>query len=206
MEEGPMVSMKLSRCATPLFALGLLAGCGGAVDEGDYYGFTMSAFYQPPNLGYVQAQGPVPLVVLNSPFVGASREIVGAEAASAMSGANAGPPLTFSFAPGGVPVVPLGAPSSYYVVLVFGQANVGSLDLCQLRQPQIVPVPGRIHAEATFCIGAQRITEIEGTMRSAATGPTDPKFRDFLKGLTVNLLPPPDEGMRPPGFGFGRIR
>ena len=43
-------------------------------------------------------------------------------------------------------------------------------------------MPGRVHAGATFRIG---------TLRTVATGPTDPNFRGFLKGLTVSLPPPP---------------
>ena len=161
-----------------------LAGCVAGVGGGSYYAFQMTALYSWRQLGYVQSQGPVPIVVHGNPFPGVPAEPFARNVAAAMTGANAGPPLRFTIDPP--------APTrqaNYYVVVVFGSGWVGGSDLCQVKRPEVQPSGPRVHAEAAFCIDERRISEIKGDMAAEASGPDDPNFIAFMRGLTANLMP-----------------
>jgi hypothetical protein len=161
-----------------------LAGC--TTGDGVYWGQTRTALYSARSLGYVQEQGPTPLLVLGTPFADAPMEPFARVVAATMSGANAGPPLRFSVDPPG------SREADYRVVVAFGTLYVGGSDLCRVQAPVLAPSGKRVHAEAAFCIEATRITEIKGDMLADATGPDDPAFASFLRGLTLNLMPPAD--------------
>ena len=177
------------RLLTAALALSL-AGC--ATGEGVYWGQTRTSLYSSRSLGYVQAQGPTPLLVIGTPFADAPMEPFARVVAATMTGANYGPPLSFTVDPPGP------READYRVVVAFGTPYVGGSDLCQVQAPLLAPTGKRVHAEAAFCIENKRITEIKGDMLADAAGPDDPAFASFLRGLTLNLMPPSD---RPSGRG-----
>jgi hypothetical protein len=159
-----------------------LAGC--ATGDGVYWAPTRNSLYSSQSLGYVQAQGPTPLLVIGTPFPAAPMEPFARVVAATMSGANSGPPLTFTVDP------PAPREADYRVVVAFGTPYVGAQDLCSVQAPVLAPTGPRVHAEAAFCVETKRITEIKGDMLAEATGPDDPAFASFLRGLTLNLMPP----------------
>jgi len=178
--------MRLGVGIAALALAAVLAGCAGGAGGGMYYGFYMTALYSWRQLGYVQAQGPVPVSVRGSPFPDAPPDVFARTVAASMTGANFGPPLTFTADPPGP------REAWYRVVLVFGSVAVGGSDLCALKEMLIQPTGPRAHAEAAFCIEDRRISEIRGDMTQEATGPDDPAFIAFVRGLTANLFPPRD--------------
>ncbi len=181
----------MTRSAALLVVLAALNGCAG-IDAGTrYYSYFASTMWTTGVLGYVQAQGPVPVTVHGTPFPGAAQDVFARNVAAAMSGANAGPPLRFTVDPVGP------READYYAVVVFGTAWVGAEDLCRVRSPEVAPTGPLVHAEAAFCVSNRKITEIKGDMLVAATGPDDPAFLGFVRALTFNLLPPRYRGMSP---------
>jgi hypothetical protein len=172
------------RQAAALAAAALVAAC--TVGDAWYYSHHQTAMYNPRLPGYVQSMGPVPLIVNGTPFPHAPMNVMARNVAASMTGANSGPPLTFTVDPTGP------READYFVVVVFGTPNLGGADLCQIRYPEVFPAGARVHAEAAFCVEAKRVTEIKGDMIEAPTGPDDPRFVGFVRGLTFNLIPPFD--------------
>ena len=175
----------MTRPTAFLAVLAALGGCAGIDAGARFYSYFASALFTAGTLGYVQSQGPVPVVVHGTPFPSAAQDVFARSVAATMSGANAGPPLRFTVDPPGP------READYRAVVVFGTAWVGAEDLCRVRAPEIAPTTAaRIHAEAAFCVADRKVTEIKGDMFAAATGPDDPAFHAFVRGLTFNLLPP----------------
>jgi hypothetical protein len=176
--------MRYSRLAATLAAATLGASCMST--DAAYYGYFPTSMYNSRSLGYVQSQGPVPLIVNGTPFPGAPMNVLARNVAASMTGANGGPPLTFTVDPTGP------READYFVVVVFGTPNLGGADLCQVRYPEVFPTGARAHAEAMLCIESKKISEIKGDMLTEARGPDDPQFVGFVRGLAFNLMPPTD--------------
>jgi hypothetical protein len=176
----------MNRSAMIVGALGALLACGCESLEPSwpsYYGYIGNSMFNARNLGTVQAGGPVPLTVHGAPFAGVPPDAFARAVAAGMSGGNAGPKLTL------IPA-PAARADNYRVVAAFGAPRPGGENLCQATDPAVPPTRRTLHAEAAFCAGTNRVTEIQGDLPGAIAGPDDPKFRSFLQGLSNALMPP----------------
>jgi hypothetical protein len=177
------MTIRGTRRAAVAAALLALAGCD-TLPAASYHGYAGHAMYNARQLGAVREQGPVLVVVRSSPFAGVAPEALARTMAPWMNGANGGVPLQFAAEIPGPRAV------DYRVVVVFGAAGVATAELCRVDRPPIEGIAGALRAAAAFCAGPARITEVAGDLRTMPSGPDDPAFRDFVRGLTRNLMPP----------------
>lgn len=172
----------MARWFTTLAALALAGACASA--NALYFGQQQFAIYSSQSVGYAQSLGPVPVTVLGRAFADASPDALARAVAGAMSGANAGPPLTFTADP------PPPREADFRAVVVFGTARATANQLCQGTRPEVSPSGERLRAEAAFCVGGTLVTVAKGEMLAPVSGLDDPEFVRFVRGLTFSLLPP----------------
>jgi hypothetical protein len=172
----------MARRFATLAALALAGACATA--DALYFGQQQFAIYSTQSVGYAQSLGPVPVTVLGQPFAAAPPDALARAVAGAMSGANAGPALTFTADP------PPPREADFRAVVVFGTAWATANQLCLGIRPEISPSGERLRAEAAFCVGGTLVTVAKGEMLAPVTGLEDPAFARFVRGLTLSLLPP----------------
>ena len=150
-----------------------------------YYGYTGHAMYNARELGSVREHGPVPVIVRGSPFPGVAPDALARTIAPMIAGANGGAPLQYTADRSSTRVV------DHVVVIAYGHVTGGPAALCANPDAALTPsAASPLHAEAAFCIGPTRVTEIQGDLRASPRAVDDPVFRDFTRGLMRNLMPP----------------
>ncbi len=100
-----------------------------------------------------------------------------------MSGANPGPPATFSTNPA--------TRTHYHVVVWFNpSAAQDSSELCGGKAwSGDDSSTGKLRVMAAFCYGDQVVSEVQGEVPSV-TGPGDPRFKSVIQQVTLFLFPP----------------
>lgn len=155
--------------------------------------------YRPGDLSYVAGGKDLRTEIFGNPFAMSQTDFAAAVTA-AMQGANFGPRLNFTTAPGE------SARSGYRLRLVFnGPATGGGALLCG-DEPATVPPAreaGNIRLLAAFCRGDKPLTSLAADV-GGVDDAGDPAFRRFMRQVTVLLFPPQnredrDSRCTPPG-------
>lgn len=164
-------------------ALALLVGAC-ATPGAIYYGRDLSALYRPVEIGAAGAQGPVPLILRGNPFGGTSAAIAGQVLAGMSRSATLRTIRLTTGDPGPRSV-------DYRVIVVFGHPALGPNGLC--ADPDVpFATESTVHAAAAFCIGERLLSSTRGQSLDPISGPDDPAFAAFMKGLTDALFPQPN--------------
>ncbi len=141
------------------------------------------AAYTPTVLNYAATHGGILTEVTGNPF-DAPQEDLEQAITQSMSGSHFGPRVAFVTTP------PEAFSSPYRVVLVFDAAqNHTDLKLCRFDHG-IAPQTGdKVRVHAALCANESPLTAVSGEV-GEASDPGDPRFRQLIRQITVNLLPP----------------
>ncbi len=139
--------------------------------------------YTPTALNYAATRGGILTEVTGNPF-DAPQEDLEQAITQAMTGSHFGPRVAFITTP------PEDFASPYRVVMVFDAAqNHTNLKLCRFDHG-IDPQTGeKVRVHAAFCANESPLTAVSGEVGDAS-GPGDPRFRQLIRQITVNLFPP----------------
>ncbi len=149
--------------------------------------------YTPTVLNYASTRGGILVDVTGNPFDDPQEDLEQA-ITQAMTGAHFGVRVAFITTP------PEDFASPYRVVMVFDAAqNHTNLKLCRFDHG-IDPQTGeKVRVHAALCTNESPLTAVSGEV-GEASDPGDPRFRQLIRQITVNLLPPfnpdrsPDRG------------
>ncbi len=156
---------------------GLSACAAGAVDP------AYISTWDPRTVNYLAAKGPVYTQVVGNPFK-APQVTLERSVTSAMSGANAGQPLSFSTRkdPNNT--------SPYRVVVIFNAAaGLGPQKLCGATAGPGKQTDGPVRVVAVLCAGDLRETSVTARLAPAPAGPDAPALAGVLRQMTRALFP-----------------
>lgn len=181
-----------------LVTLLILAGAGSACS---FNGVILSptnfyVTYTPSVVNSAAASGGMLVEVVGNPFDVAKADLERV-ITSDMKGAHFGPPVSF------VTTKPEGFTSPYRIVMVFDDTRgYTEAKLCK-EGTSIEPGTGGdyVRVYAALCAGTQPLTGVNGRV-GEVTGPDDPKFRQLIRQITTNLLPPWNPDRRDDGSGL----
>ena len=139
--------------------------------------------YTPTVLNYASTRGGILVDVTGNPF-DAPQEDLEQAITQSMTGAHFGQTIAFVTTPPEDFAVP------YRVVLVFDAAQHHTeLKLCRFDHG-IAPQTGdKVRVHAALCANESPLTAVSGEV-GEASDPGDPRFRQLIRQITVNLLPP----------------
>lgn len=168
-----------------LLTLVILAAAGTACSNSGVVLSPTSFYgaYTPTVLNYAATSGGILVEVVGNPFdvpkADLERAITGA-----MTGSHFGPAVDFVSAP------PEGFRSPYRIVMVFDSTQgYTQIKLCG-QTGSIAPGAGEsVKVHTALCAADKPLTGLWGRV-SDVTGPDDPKFRQLISRITINLLPP----------------
>lgn len=159
----------------------LLAGC--VAPQASYFGQDFSAIYSRTEVASAAAQGPVPVLLRGNPFPSrAAQSLAEATLAGLASSARLYSMRLTSGDPGPRNV-------DYRFVVAFGQPRLGANGLCAAPDAPFEATQ-RLNATAAFCIGDRLVTTIRGRSHADISGPEDPDFHLFVRGLVDAMMPP----------------
>lgn len=157
----------------------------------------LSDNYDPNELHYAGDDRDFWTVVLGNPF-GVPQPVVDAAVTDAMADTRWGRRTNFTTTPDD------SARTSYRIIMLINGNTAAGNRICGYQQGgPLGPGDhgGKVHVVATYCRGAYPLTQAVGSVDAAGVG--DPEFRQFIRQLMVNLLPP-DNPNRPRGDGIWR--
>jgi hypothetical protein len=182
-----------------LAAMGLLAAVTGCAGIGVIDYIQVKPAYSPQLFAYAAGGRDLMTDIQGSPFA-MPQEDFNAAVTDAMQRAHFGPATHFTTTPGET------ARLNYRVRLLFNgpTASTGAI-VCAGEPTPIAPAPenGNVRLLAAFCNGERPLTYL--TAHAAGIRDAhDPAFRDFMRQVTINLLPPQnrdaqDRNCVPPG-------
>jgi len=181
-----------------LLVLLILAGAASACSPGSVVLSPTNFYitYTPSVVNSAAASGGMLVEVVGNPFDVAKADLE-RTITSDMKGAHFGPPVNF------VTAKPEGFTSPYRIVMVFDDTQgYTTAKLCK-EGTSIEPGTGgeyvRVHA--ALCAAQQPLTGVNGRV-GEVTGPDEPKFRQLIRQVTTNLLPPQNPDRRDDGSGL----
>ena len=149
--------------------------------------------YTPSVVNSAAATGGMLVEVVGNPFDVAKADLE-RTITDDMRGAHFGPPVDF------VTVKPEGFRSPYRIVMVFDDTQgYTTAKLCK-EGTSVEPGTGGefVKVHAALCAGEQPLTGVNGRV-GEVTSPDDPKFRQLIRQITTNLLPPYNPDRRDDG-------
>jgi hypothetical protein len=152
--------------------------------------------YTPSVVNSAAASGGMLVEVVGNPFDVAKSDLE-RTITDDMRGAHFGPPVNF------VTAKPEGFTSPYRIVMVFDDTRgYTEAKLCK-EGTSIEPGTGGeyVRIYAALCAGTQPLTGVNGRV-GEVTSPDDPKFRQLIRQITTNLLPPWNPDRRDDGSGL----
>ena len=145
----------------------------------------MWSSYDPTEINGAHGGRQLPTLVTGNPF-GVPQEQLAEAVVGAMRGSRSGRPTD--------PAVATTAPLR--VLMMFNAATLTGDRLCDRGQPLAVGDAGprapvgsaRGELVATYCRGDRPMTQVTASLDGVG-GPDDPRFRDFIKQVTLSLFP-----------------
>ncbi len=147
------------------------------------------AAYTPTVLNYAATHGGILTEVTGNPF-DAPQEDLEQAVTQSMTGSHFGPRVAFVTTP------PEEFSSPYRAVLVFDAAqHHPELKLCRFDHGINPQTGDKVRVHAALCANESPLTAVSGEV-GEASDPGDPRFRQLIRQITVNLFPPfnPDRG------------
>jgi hypothetical protein len=145
----------------------------------------MWSSYDPTEINGAHGGRKLPTLVAGNPF-GAPQSAVVEAVAEAMSGGRPTDQVVAARAP-------------MRVLMLFNATTRTGPRICDRSQPlplaDIGPRGGAVDLVATYCRGDAPQTQVWGSI-DGVKGPDDPRFRDFIKQVTVSLFPPRNPDMQ----------
>lgn len=174
-----------------LLSLVILSGAGAACTSTDVVLSPTSfyATYTPTVLSNAATTGGMLVEVVGNPFDAPKAELE-QSITGAMTGSHFGPHVDFVTTP------PEDFRSPYRIVMVFdSERNYTQQKLCSQTASITPAATESVKVHTALCAAEKPLTGVSGRVADV-TGPEDPKFRQMISQITVNLLPPfnPDRG------------
>jgi hypothetical protein len=169
------------RIASIILALSLSAATAFA--GGLIYNVYIHPSYRPNDIAYAGGPGELWTEVIGNPF-GAPQPDFDRAVTSAMYGAHFGPATKFTTLPGPA------ARRAFHVRLMFNPpAMTNSTHICTAN-PLFGPSvgAGAVRLSAAFCQDGEALTFLQAD-GGRFSGPSDPRFRGFIRDVTMQLFP-----------------
>lgn len=173
--------MRITQGFGGLVCLVGLAGCIGS--PGVWVSPRYMSSYTTDDVRYAAKEG-VRAQIVGNPFAAEAQDQLEAVITESIANDHFGPTLPVYTEP------PEDFISPYRVVMVFNPTT-GSYPLCE-NTPEAGPNDGTVRVAAAFCASDRSLTEVKGSA-SDVRGPDDPRFRELISTMTLELLPPFDE-------------
>ena len=158
-----------------------LAGCVGST--GVQVSPRYMSSYTTDDVRYAAKEG-VRAEIVGNPFAAEAQDQLEAVITESIAHDHFGPTLPVYTEP------PEDFISPYRVVMVFNPTT-RSYPLCE-DTPEAGPNDGTVRVAAAFCASDRSLTEVKGSA-SDVQGPDDPRFRELISTMTLELFPPFDE-------------
>ncbi len=141
------------------------------------------AAYTPTVLNYAATHGGILMEVVGNPFDAPQKDLEQAITQS-MTGSHFGLKVAFATTP------PEEFASPYRVVMVFDAAqNHTDSKLCRFDHGIDPQTGDKVRVHSALCAKDKPLTAVSGEVADAS-GPGDPRFRQLIRQITVNLFPP----------------
>jgi len=181
------LALTLAACNGGSMGSNGLFGGGGTINWTHY-----DIAYTPiTDISFAGGSGQLLTQIFGNPF-SLPQEQFDKAVTDAMYGAHFGPPTHFTTTPIG------DFRRSFYVRLVFGSSfpiSINTICIAPPEGPRIGANQGEVRLSAAFCQEGRPLTYLEGGGKGYS-GPTDPRFVEFIKLVTYNLFPPQNPELR----------
>jgi hypothetical protein len=144
----------------------------------------LSPNYDPGELFFAGDDRDFWTVILGNPFA-APKPVVDRAILDAMATTRWGRRTNFTTVPDE------SARRAYRIVLLINGSTRSGYRICAYAPDRPLgpgPQGGKVRVAATYCRGEKPLSQTAGSVD--AHGPEDPEFRQFIRQLMVNLLPP----------------
>ena len=187
----------MPRLKPALLALSLLlAACttgssgGNSLSSGSIYWTYYDTSYTPiSDISIAGGSGQMLTQILGNPF-NVDQEQFDKAVTDAMYGAHFGPATHFTTEPTG------SFKRMFYVRLAFDGAGIKSICTAPPSPPERkTSATGSVSLSAAFCQSGEPLSYLEAG-GSGYSGPTDPRFIEFMHEVTFNLFPPNNSTLR----------